>query len=69
MIQWRAAEKTLVAAYMLNRKYAGFEIQKNFYVEAHKWIDDIERQGKLFTVGKPNERKLRQKRLSRPQTS
>jgi len=54
---------TLVAAYMLNRKYAGFEIQKDFYVEARKWIDDVERQGKLFTVGKSNERELRQKRL------
>lgn len=31
---------TLVAALELNRKAYGFEIKKNFYMEAKKWIDE-----------------------------
>jgi len=32
---------TLVAAIELNRKAYGFEIKKNFYMDAKKWIDSV----------------------------
>ncbi len=39
---------TLIAAYQLNRKAYGFEIKKDFYKKANKWINKIEKQGDIF---------------------
>jgi len=39
---------TLIAAMELNRKCYGFEIKKNYYTDAKKWIDTYERQERLF---------------------
>ncbi len=39
---------TLVAAKSINRKYFGFEIKKDFYKEASKWIDGTKHQIDIF---------------------
>lgn len=39
---------TLIAAMELNRKCFGFEIKKNYYTEAMKWIEQHEQQERLF---------------------
>lgn len=39
---------TLVAALDLGRKAYGFEIKKNFFTEANAWIEQSQRQEKLF---------------------
>jgi site-specific DNA-methyltransferase (adenine-specific) len=39
---------TLVAALEMNRQAYGFEIKKNFYNSAIRWIDEYKSQGKLF---------------------
>lgn len=39
---------TLVAALKLNRKAYGFEIKKEYYLAAVKWLDEVKEQGRLF---------------------
>lgn len=39
---------TLVAAHNTNRKGFGFEIKKDYYAEANKWIEDVKSQEILF---------------------
>lgn len=41
---------TLIAAINCNRKAYGFEIKKDFYAKANKWINEVEAQGSLFKV-------------------
>lgn len=43
---------TMVAAIQMNRKAYGFEIKKNFYEDANKWIKRIKKQGNLFHENK-----------------
>ena len=40
---------TLIAAYDLGRNAYGFEIKKNFYKDAQKWITEFKDQGKLWS--------------------
>jgi len=39
---------TLIAAHELNRKAYGFEIKKEFYDKAVKWIEETTAQGRMF---------------------
>lgn len=39
---------TLVASYELGRKAYGFEIKKEYFEAAQKWLDEIMAQGKMF---------------------
>ena len=39
---------TLIAALELGRRAYGFEIKKEFYEKAKKWLEDTKSQGKLF---------------------
>jgi site-specific DNA-methyltransferase (adenine-specific) len=48
---------TLIAAHELNRKAYGFEIKKDYYLAAQKWIEEVEGQQKLFITNKKDERK------------
>ncbi len=49
---------TLVAAKVLGRKYAGFEINKDFYELGNVWLDDCDKQPCLFdTVSVPRQTK------------
>lgn len=41
---------TLVAAYELGRKAYGFEIKKEYFNLAQKWIDEVTAQGRLFNI-------------------
>jgi len=43
---------TLVAAFKMNRDGFGFEIKKNFYVEANEWIQLVKNQTDLFPLEK-----------------
>lgn len=39
---------TLVAALEMNRKAYGFEIKKEYYTAAAKWLDEVKGQGRMF---------------------
>ncbi|MBT7988456.1 MAG: site-specific DNA-methyltransferase [Anaerolineae bacterium] len=39
---------TLVAAELSNRKYYGFEIKKNFFAEATKWVEETKAKPDMF---------------------
>jgi site-specific DNA-methyltransferase (adenine-specific) len=39
---------TLIAALELNRKAYGFEIKKEYYTAACKWLDEVKGQGRMF---------------------
>ncbi|MFA5424918.1 MAG: site-specific DNA-methyltransferase [Phycisphaerae bacterium] len=39
---------TLIAAMELNRKAYGFEIKKEYFIAAQKWIDEVKGQGRMF---------------------
>lgn len=39
---------SLVAAEMCHRKYYGFEIKKNYFAEANKWIEQVKNKPDLF---------------------
>jgi len=56
---------TLVAAKMINRKYYGFEIKKDFYKKASKWIDSTKEQLNIFHV--PNKQSSRQQDIFVPE--
>lgn len=51
---------TLVAANNMNRKAYGFEINKEFYKKAVKWIDECSRQGNIFHYLKKEKHKQQQ---------
>jgi len=48
---------TLIAAYNCDRKGYGFEIKKDFYDSASKWIEEQMEQPKLFNIGRTRESK------------
>ena len=48
---------TLIAAHQLGRKAYGFEIKKEYYITAQKWIDETLAQKDLFITGN-NQRRI-----------
>lgn len=54
---------TLVAAIECNRKAFGFEIKKDFFAAADKWIKRTEAQGMLFKNPARNARRVEQRRI------
>jgi site-specific DNA-methyltransferase (adenine-specific) len=49
---------TLIAANNMNRNAYGFEIKKDFYKNANKWIEQSEGQQKLFSYQTPKNNEL-----------
>jgi site-specific DNA-methyltransferase (adenine-specific) len=39
---------TLIAAMELNRRAFGFEIKKEYFLAAQKWIEEVKGQGRMF---------------------
>lgn len=54
---------TLVAADSLHRKSYGFEINKDFYKKATKWIDECSKQDDLFYFLKKEKQKARREQM------
>lgn len=54
---------TLVAAELSNRKYYGFEIKKNFFNDAGKWLEEVKSRPDMFSEELKHQAKREQEKL------